>query len=139
ARRAKHPAWRQAEPAKINLLPKNRNYDLTKSARLDMRDGWPFVTRREAGCGGRGRVARRAARARTVKPCGPVPPMQGTSPGSKARGDGGKKAGSPGRSRSSRKPLRRECRVISAYLCWPRVRLFLFARKAVGASCTRHS
>jgi hypothetical protein len=42
---------------------------------------------------------------RTVKPCGPVPPMQGTTPGSRARGDGGKKAGSPGRSRSSRKTI----------------------------------
>ena len=35
-------------------------------------------------------------------------------------------------------PLRRECRVISAYLCWPAC-VFCFARVAVGAACTRHS
>ena len=29
--------------------------------------------------------------------------------------------------------------MISAYLCWPACVFFCFARKAVGASCTRHS
>ena len=36
-----------------------------------------------------GLLARRARDERTVKPCGPVPPTLGTTPGSRARGDGG--------------------------------------------------
>src|SRR5580704_7521782 len=65
----------------------------------------PIVTEREAGCDGRCWYADDVCPTRTVKPCGPVPPMQGTTPGSRARGDGGNKAGSPGRSRSSRKTI----------------------------------
>jgi hypothetical protein len=40
---------------------------------------------------------------------------------------------------ASVKPLRRECRTVSAYLCWPACVFFCFARKAVGAASTRHS
>jgi hypothetical protein len=37
-RRAKHPRWCQASPAKIFIFPKDGNYDLKKPARLDMGD-----------------------------------------------------------------------------------------------------
>ena len=82
---------------------------------------------------------RRCVPKRTVKPCGPVPPMQGTSPGSKARGDGGKKLVHRGDHGAAVSPLRRECRMISAYLCWPRVRLFCLHARQWVRSCTRHS
>jgi len=36
---------------------------------------------------------------RTAKACGPDPPMPGSTPGSSAREDGGKKARSPRRAR----------------------------------------
>jgi hypothetical protein len=77
--------------------------------------------------------------ARTVKPCGPVPPMQGTSLRDGSQVTVAKKLVRRGDHGAAVTPLRKECRMISAYLCWPRVRLFCFARKAVGASCTRHS
>jgi len=48
---------------------------------------------REAGCGGRGSVARRAALfSRTAKPCGPGAPMQVPSFSNLPRGDGDNKA-----------------------------------------------
>jgi hypothetical protein len=43
-----------------------------------------------------GLFAWRARNERTVKPCGPVPPTLGTTPGSRARGDGGYQARYPG-------------------------------------------
>ena len=64
---------------------------------------------------------------------------RGQPPGQEPGGTVAKKLVRRGDHGAAVSPLRRECRVISAYLCWPRVRLFLFARKAVGASCTRHS
>jgi hypothetical protein len=85
-------------------------------------------------------LGRQACGARcTVKPCGPVPPMQGTSLRYDLQATVAKKLVHRGDHGAAVSPLRRECRMISAYLCWPRVRVFYFARKAVGASCTRHS
>jgi hypothetical protein len=37
------------------------------------------------------------------------------------------------------KPLRRECRVISAYLCWPACVFFVLHARQWVRSCTRHS
>jgi len=56
---------------------------------------------RGVGCGGREWRARRARRTRTAKPCGPdAPTLASSSWGAKLlRGDGGKKARSPGRAR----------------------------------------
>ena len=94
-----------------------------------------------AGCGGRGRVARRAARARTVKPCGPVPSTLGSSlrvmiP----RATVANKPDTPGRARSSRSNhcagsagcFRRTCSDYARLL-------FHFANEAAGAACARHS
>jgi hypothetical protein len=39
----------------------------------------------------------------------------------------------------SRKPLRRECRVISAYLCWPACVFFVLHARQWVRPCTRHS
>jgi hypothetical protein len=55
-------------------------------------------------------LARTKASPRTAKSCGPDSPMLGSTPGSRARGDGGQEAGAPRRPRISRNPLRRECR-----------------------------
>src|SRR5262249_7294653 len=93
-----------AARAKIFAFPKHRSYDLKKPARLDtgdVRPSSPAVRRVVRD----GEACRGGAPRRRVKRCGRVPPMQGTSPGLRARGDGGKKAGSPGRSRSSRKTI----------------------------------
>src|ERR1700730_17181059 len=70
------------------LLAKNRNQCIIAPVSPHRR-GVRVVTyagrdAMDAGC-----VARRAAQSRTVKPRGPVPPTLGTTPGSKARGDGG--------------------------------------------------
>ncbi len=68
----------QAYRAKIFVFPKRSNYDLTKPSRPH-EGRFAIVTIRGAGCDGRGRAARRAARARTVKPCGPDSPALGSS------------------------------------------------------------
>src|ERR1700744_218296 len=54
------------------------------------------------------------------------------------RDDGGYQARTPGRTRISRKPLRRECRVVRR-TCSPHSRAFFVAREAMGALFTRHS
>ena len=71
-------ARRPAPRAKIFIFPDYRIYDLTKSSRPH-EGRFAIVTIRGAGCDGRGCVARRAAQSRTVKPCGPVPSMLGSS------------------------------------------------------------
>jgi hypothetical protein len=81
---------------------------------------------------------RRAAWRRTAKSCGPGAPMQALSlSGDISRGDGGNQAWSPGRSRISRKPLRREGRMIRSHLWFCRV-LFCCTR-TLGAVGTRSS
>jgi hypothetical protein len=68
---------------------------------------------RGAECGGRGWAVGRAAHSRTAKSCGPGAPMQALSPGeaeSFAKATVAN-AGSPGRARISRKPLRGEGRL----------------------------
>src|SRR5215470_8397155 len=82
-------------------------------------------------------LCRQACGARcTVKPCGPVPPMQGTSLRDDLQATVAKKLVHRGDHGAAVKPLRRECRMISAYLCWPRVRLFLFCTQ--GSGCVVH-
>jgi hypothetical protein len=67
------------------------------------------------------------------------PANAGDKPVRRLAGDGGKKAGSPGRSRSSRNTI---AQGVPCDFGVPVLSLrasFCFARKAVGASCTRHS
>jgi len=80
---------------------------------------------------------RRRASMRTAKLCGPdAPTLVSTRDNANAlRGDGGKKARSPGRARRKPlKPSRRECRLMRRtcgdYACV----LFPFAHKAAGAA-----
>src|SRR5262249_13889821 len=63
--------------------------------------------------GGRAKVARRAAEARTQKSCGPgLPTLRPSSRDRIYASDGGKKARSPRRARrTALKPSRRECRL----------------------------
>jgi hypothetical protein len=64
-----------------------------------------------AGCDGRGDVEGRTTSTRTAKSCGPDISTLMSSLRNLFAGDGGKKARSPGRSRSKPlKPLRGECR-----------------------------
>jgi hypothetical protein len=72
-------------PDESSVLPKN--IVLSELSKLCFNENIPrsprrrfaVVTKRGAGCDGRGRAARRAAHLRTVKPCGPVPSTLGSS------------------------------------------------------------
>jgi len=64
-------------------------------------------------------------------------PKAGVKSVERSTGDGDNKARSPGRSRISRNPLRRECRLYRLNLWFCRV-LFCCTR-TMGAACTRHS
>jgi hypothetical protein len=149
ARRAKQLESCQGRHAKIFIFPKDVNYDLTKPSRLDTRDVRPFVTRREAGCDGRGRAARRAALLRTVKPCGSGSPMLESS---LRVGDVGLRSDTPRRRwwltspahqeerGAAVKPLRRECRSDFGVPVLACVRLFClharqWVRRAPGIPC----
>src|SRR5579871_2977644 len=77
---------------------------------------------------------------RTVKPCGPVPPMQGTSLRDNSQVTVAKKLVRRGDHGAAVRPLRRECRMISAYLCWPACVFFVlharqWVRRAPGIPC----
>ena len=77
---------------------------------------------------------------RTVKPCGPVPATLGSTPGSRARGDGGKKARFTGE--STEQPLNHRAgnAVMLRHTCSDYARLlFHFANEAAGAAGARHS
>ena len=76
-------------PAKIFLFPKIRNCGLTSASRAHQEGRLAIVTNRW--CGMRWTRSRRktCGAARTVKPCGPVPSTLGSTPGSRAQGDGG--------------------------------------------------
>jgi hypothetical protein len=65
--------------AKIFVFPKFGNHALTHAVPRSPQRRFAVVTKRGAGCDGRGRAARRAAQSRTVKPCGPDPPTLGSS------------------------------------------------------------
>jgi hypothetical protein len=87
---------------------------------LDTR-GVRVVTKREAGCGGRGRrrltsgaILGRRSRVVLAPQC--LGAKLATMLAHRAD-DGGKRDGSPGRARISRKPLRREGRSVSACTC----------------------
>jgi hypothetical protein len=87
---------------------------------LDTR-GVRVVTKREAGCGGRGRRrltsgAILGRRSRVVLAPQSLGAKLATMLAHRAD-DGGKRDGSPGRARISRKPLRREGRSVSACTC----------------------
>ena len=139
-RRAKQLTSCQAPPAKIFLFPKERIYDLTKPPRPNTRDVRPIVTTRGAGCDGRGGVQTMCAKAdgKGVWSWSP-------DAGIKSVDDfhGRRRLTSPvlrGERAISRKPLRRECRVISAYLCWPACVFFVlharqWVRRAPGIPC----
>ena len=87
-----------------------------------------------------GFLARRARDERTVKPCGPVPPTLGTSLAKRFERRRGLTSPVPrGERGAAVRPLRRECRSDFGVPVLACARLFCFARKAVGATCTLHS
>ena len=99
---------------------------------------------RGAGCDGHARYRWRGMSAWTVKPCGSGSPMLGSS--SRQSTDTPRLRRwwltSPAHQEehgAAVTPLRRECRSDFGVPVLACVRLFRFARKAVGASCTRHS
>jgi hypothetical protein len=100
-----------------------------------------IVTKRGWGCDGREWHAGRAWPTRTAKSRGPdLPTLGSSSAGVDPQGDGGYQARTPGRTRISRKPLRRECRLIRLNL-WSLPPAFLFAggpwvRSSPGIPCT---
>jgi hypothetical protein len=81
-------------------------------SRLDQRGVSRSSRTWSAGCGGRGGARRRRAPLRTAKSCGPdAPTLASSFVEVTPRGDGGKRARSPGRARRTPlKPLRREGR-----------------------------
>jgi hypothetical protein len=92
----------QARFAKIFLFPKFGKRDLTAPSR-SQEGRFAIVTIRWRGMRWTRWVARRAARARTVKPCGPVSATLGSSCVKTIRAATvAKKPASPGRARSSR-------------------------------------
>jgi len=85
--------------------------------------------------GGRDRHGRQSRVVLIPRRC----PTLGSSPGRWFRGDGGYKARYTGERAISRKPSRRECRIVSAYLQWLTRALSTYARAAAGVPNTRHS
>jgi hypothetical protein len=126
--------------AKISLFRFSENRDLILSVPL-RHEGRTRRHERGAECGGRECADRRTARLRTAMSCGPGAPMQALSP-SKAESFAKAtvaNAGSPGRTRISRKPSRREGRCDHRlYLWFSRSRKFPL-REAPGAAATRPS
>jgi len=106
----------------------------------DKRGGSRVVTKRGVGCGGResfrrNSLRRRTRLTRTANTCGPGAPWLALSlVGDALRGDGDSEVMDTGEStKQPLKPLRRESRIVSAYL-WRLTRvLFSTAREAVGA------
>jgi hypothetical protein len=133
----------QARIAKIYLFPKVVIYDLTKPSR-PQEGRFAIVTIRRCGMRWTRRVARRAAcRGRSSRVV--LIPRRWDQVAQKkiCAATGANKPGTPRRrARSSRKePSRRECRVISAYLCWPACVFFVqharqWVRRAPGIPCT---
>src|SRR5579859_6998631 len=121
ARRANHFVLSelcQARQQEIFRFRFSEKHDCLAASRLRMRGVSRSSRTLEAGCGGCVGVARRAARMRTAKSRGPVPPTLGSSlPEVIRQATVANKPGTPGRSRIRRKPSRRECRHVSAYLC----------------------
>src|ERR1700759_399507 len=76
---------------------------------------------------------------RTVKPCGSGSPMLESSLQVILQAMVAKKPGTPGRARSSRQTIAQGVPVDFGVPVLACARLFCFARKAVGAACTRHS
>ena len=99
------------------------------------------VTNVGAGCGGREWCCRRRRLTRTEKSRGPdAPTLASSSWEAVLRGDGGKKARSPGRARRKPlKPLRGECRAFSGVTVVTNARVYYTTRAAAGASGARHS
>ena len=103
------------------------------------RGRFAIVTKRGRGMRGRGRAARRAAGARTVKPCGPDPPTLGSSlPMMSGRRRGLTSPVPRGERGEAVKPLRRECRMSSALPVYLVCTLPLSAHKLAGAAEHRH-
>jgi hypothetical protein len=79
---------------------------------------------------------------RTAKSCGPGAPRSGAKLATMlahCADDGGKRDGSPGRARISRKPLRREGRLSPPVPVVHALRANLFCARAPGAAATRSS
>jgi hypothetical protein len=92
-----------------------------------------IVTKRGAGLRWtRGALGRSACQCGTAKSCGPDPPTLGSTPGSRARGDGGYQARYPGE--STKEPVKTIAQGMSdrsAYLWFLTRVLFLHARPRV--------
>src|SRR5438270_10807936 len=82
---------------------------------------------------------RRTLLARTAKPCGPDAPTLASSWRSNPQATVARKPGHRGELGISRKPLRRQGRIVSANLWRRRSCAFLFACEAMGAVSTRLS
>src|SRR5882672_7006913 len=99
---------------KIFLSPRRANHFYNSVRLVPARGALAIVTKRGAGCGGRGGAFderhRRGRRSRVVL----TPRCRRQVGGKYSADDGDKKARSPGRARISRKPLRRGCRIASA-------------------------
>jgi hypothetical protein len=135
--------------AKTIIFPIDRIYDLSKPPRPDTRDVRPIVTTR--GADAMDTLGAQAMRIEVeVKSRGCGPPTLGSSPWTcvsasrpRRRHRGRWRLASPVLRRErevSRKPLRRECRTVSAYLCDLRASfLHLHAsqwvRRATGIPC----
>src|SRR5262245_32378469 len=85
----------------ISLFQKCKSVVLFAHPVLSRR-GVRVVTNVGAGCDGRHGITRRMMPMRTAKSRGPDLPTLGSTPGSRARGDGGYQARTPGRPRISR-------------------------------------
>ena len=86
-----------------------------------------------------GGAADESAGLRTAKPCGPDAPTLASSWRSDPQAMVARKPGHQGEHVISRKPLRREGRIVSANLWRLRSCAFLFACEAMGAASTRLS
>jgi hypothetical protein len=125
----------QDRRAKIFIFPKGRNYDLTKLARPNTRDVRP--SSRHVGRVAMDATAREMMRAKAY---GQAVwfwlPDAGVNP--RVKSPGGWWLKSPAHQEehgAAVKPLRRECRVISAYLCWPACVSFVCTQ---GSGCGVH-
>ena len=85
-------------------------------------------------------VRRTCGTRRTVKPCGSGSPTLESSEWKMIHSRWWLKSPAHQEEHGAAvEPLRRECRMISAYLCWPRVRFFCLHARQWVRSCTRHS
>jgi hypothetical protein len=132
----------QGLPREIIIFRLTENYGPLAAVPHPQEGRFATVTKRGAGCDGRGGVLSASAPTnappRTAKPCGPGTPTLVSTPGAKAPGrTGAIKPGTPGRARN--KPSdhsRRECRTVRR-TCGGYARV-LFHLCTRGCGCEQH-